>query len=258
MRILLFANNRVGWQIAAWVKERGDDIVGLVLHPPHRRKYGHEIARSVGVSVECIFDGAQLRQPETLDAIRQLNADIGLSVLFGYILHSDLVRIFPAGVVNLHPAYLPYNKGAFPNVWSIVEGTPAGVSLHYIDAGVDTGDIIAQRPVPVTPTDTGKTLYHKLELACIELFRQTWPLILRGQAQRSPQLPGAGTRHSVRDVEGIDEIDLERAYTARELINILRARTFPPHPGAYFRDGGRKVYLRLQLLSEDELSEAAR
>ena len=240
MRILLLANNRVGWQIAAWVKERGDDVVGLVLHPQHRRKYGDEIAKSVGVSADCIFDGARLRQPETVDAIRRLNADIGLSVLFGYILRSDFVRIFPAGVVNLHPAYLPYNKGAFPNVWSIVEGTPAGVSIHYIDEGVDTGDIIGQRPVPVTLTDTGETLYHRLELACIELFKETWPLILRGQAQRSTQSPGAGSHHSVRDVEGIDEIDLGRAYTARELINVLRARTFPPILARIFETEGAK------------------
>jgi methionyl-tRNA formyltransferase len=76
--------------------------------------------------------------------------------------------------------------------------------------------------------------------------------------QRFPQSSGTGTFHHSRDVETIDEIQLDRNYTARELINILRARTFPPHPGAYFLDGGRKVYLRLQLLYEDELSEGSR
>jgi len=255
MRILLLANNWVGWKIAAWLKERGDEIVGLVLHPPSKRKYGDEIVETVGILPDYVFDGSRLRQPETVDAIKHLKADIGLSVFFGYILHSDFLRIFPAGVVNLHPSYLPYNKGAFPNVWSIVEGTPAGVTLHYIDDGVDTGKIIAQNLVPVKATDTGETLHRRLELACVELFKETWPLIVRGQVQSSVQLSGAGTLHKVRDVEKLDEIQLDRSYTARELLNILRARTFPPYPGAYFRDEGRKIYLRLQLVYEDELSK---
>jgi len=57
-------------------------------------------------------------------------------------------------------------------------------------------------------------------------------------------------------VERIDEIDLDRTYTARELIDIVRARTFPPHRGAYFRVGQRKVYLRLQLFYENDISAA--
>jgi methionyl-tRNA formyltransferase len=57
----------------------------------------------------------------------------------------------------------------------------------------------------------------------------------------------------VRDVEEIDEIDLERKYEAGRLIDILKARTFPPYPGAFFRYRGRKIYLRLELLYEDQL-----
>ena len=256
MRILLLANNWVGWKIAAWLRERGDEIVGLVLHPLSRRKYGDEIVETVGILSDYVFDGSRLRQPETVAAIEHLKADIGLSVFFGHILRSDFLHIFPGGVVNIHPSYLPYNKGAFSNVWSLVEGTPAGVTLHYIDDGVDTGNIIAQKLVPVIATDTGATLHRRLELACVELFKETWPLIACGQqVQSSVQVPGAGTYHKVRDVEKLDEIQLERSYTARELLNILRARTFPPYPGAYFRDEGRKVYLQLQLFYEDQSSQ---
>jgi methionyl-tRNA formyltransferase len=251
----LLANNWVGWQVAAWLKERGDEIVGLVLHPPFKRKYGDEIVETVGILPDYVFDGSRLRQPETVDAIEHLKVDIGLSVFFGHILRSDFLHIFPAGVVNIHPSYLPYNKGAFPNVWSIVEGTPAGVTLHYIDDGVDTGNIIAQKLVPVIATDTGETLHRRLELACVELFKETWPLIACGQVRSSVQVSGVGTYHKVRDVEKLDEIQLERSYTARELLSILRARTFPPYPGAYFIDEGRKVYLRLQLFYEDESSQ---
>jgi methionyl-tRNA formyltransferase len=247
MRILLFANNWVGWQVARWLKDQGEEIVGLVLHPSHNRKFGQEIINSVGLPDACVFDGSRLRHSEVLQTIRRLRPQIGLSVLFGYILRAELIRFFPSGVINLHPAYLPYNRGAYPNIWSIVEGTPAGVTLHYIDAGVDTGDIIAQKHVPVDPADTGETLYRKLERACVEIFVESWPLVLRGKVPRTPQAREKGTYHHIGDVERIDGIDLDRTYTARELIDILRARTFPPYAGAYFQNGKRKVYLRLEL-----------
>jgi methionyl-tRNA formyltransferase len=254
MRILLFANNWVGWQVARWLKERGDNLVGLVIHPAQKRQYGEEILKSVGLPEDRIFDGSQLRQADTFQAIKNLQADIGLSIFFGYILLPDFFQLFPAGVVNLHPSYLPYNRGVYPNVWGIVEGTPAGVTLHYIDAGIDTGDIIAQRQLPVEPVDTGETLYRKLEKASVELLKDTWPLILSGQAGRRSQASETeSTFHRAWEVEKIDEIDPDRAYPARDLINLLRARTFPPYAGAYFRVGNRKVYLRLQLLDEDGL-----
>ena len=255
MRILFLGNNWVACQVVRWLRERNEQIVGLVVHPPHKRKYGDEIIRSAQVRPAHIFDGSHLREPDVLQAIKALRPDIGLSILFDYILRGEFLDLFPAGVVNLHPAYLPYNRGQYPNVWSIVEGTPAGVTLHYIDAGVDTGDIIARRQVSSEPVDTGETLYRKLERACVELFKETWPLIRSGQAPRIPQDKQKGTYHRTQDVERIDHIDLNHTYTARELIDVIRARTFPPYPGAYFTQKGRKVYLRIRLLYEQQLSE---
>lgn len=255
MRILFLGNNRVAWQILNWLREQDEEIVGLVVHPPERRRFGDEIINSAGVHRQNIFDGSQLNNKEVLQAIRELKPEIGVSALFGYILYPEFLGLLPRGCVNIHPALLPYNRGAYPNVWSIVEGTPAGATIHYIDEGVDTGDIIAQKKISVEPIDTGKSLYHKLELAAVDLFKENWPLIRSGQAARIVQNKEQGTVHRVRDVESIDEINFDRTYTARELIDIIRARTFPPYPGAYFWHKGRKVYLRLQLLYGEELQE---
>lgn len=247
VRILFLGNNWVAWQTIQWLKSQGEDIVGLVIHPPGTRKYGEEILKSSKVDSARVFDGSQLRKLETLQAIKALCPDMGISAFFGYILTPEFLDMLSAGCVNIHPALLPYNRGAYPNVWSIVEGTPAGVTLHYIDEGIDTGDIIAQHEVPVEPIDTGESLYRKLEQACIDLFRNTWPLLRAGQAPRQPQLLQAGTYHRTNDVIQIDEIELDRRYTARELIDVLRARTFPPHSGAFFRHQGRRVCMRLHL-----------
>jgi methionyl-tRNA formyltransferase len=79
-------------------------------------------------------------------------------------------------------------------------------------------------------------------------------MIKTERAPRIKQSNEPGTYHRTRDVESIDKIDLDCTYTARDLINILRARTFPPYDGAYFETKGRRVYLRLRLEYAEESS----
>ena len=121
-----------------------------------------------------------------------------------------------------------------------------------MDSGIDTGDIIAQKIVPADFTDTGKSLYHKLEGAALELFQENWPKIKNGTHQRTKQ-PKGGTFHRKMGVENIDRIDLNQNYCARDLINILRARTFPPYEGAFIEIEGRKIFLRLELIEYKRL-----
>jgi methionyl-tRNA formyltransferase len=253
MKILVLANNWVGWQIVGWLKERSDQIVGLVVHPLQKGKYRSEIIQSANLPENFIFDGSKIHEPEVFNAIQELKADIGLSISFGYILRNNFLDLFPAGVINLHSSYLPFNRGAHPNIWSIIDKTPAGATLHYIDEGVDTGRIIAQKQVAVMPEDTGETLYRKLEQASISLFMDAWPLVCSGKICAVNQSVESGTHHMVRDLAQVDEIQLDQMYRAADLINILRARTFPPYPGAFYVENNRKVYLRLQLIREEDL-----
>ena len=250
MRILYFANNRLGWEVLRWLKETGEEIVGLVLHPPEARKWGPEIIEAAGVPERAIFSSNTLSNPDVLDRIRELTPDIGLSIMFGYILRPPLLSVFPSGILNLHLSYLPFNRGSAPNVWSIIEGTPAGVTLHRIDAGMDTGDILAQEQVAVDIFDTGESLYRKLQAASMALFQSAWPQFRAGQLFPVPQLSSSGSSHRDRDLDKIDEIDLERTYRARDLIDLLRSRTFGGYRGAYFQVDGKKVYLRLQMEAE--------
>jgi methionyl-tRNA formyltransferase len=244
------ANGWVGYEVLRWLMGRGQPPVGLVLHPADRGKYRTEMIRISGLSSDRIFDGTSLHTAEVRAGIEALQPYLGLSVLFDYILKKELLALFPRGCLNLHPALLPYNRGQYPNVWSLVEGTPSGVTLHYTDEGIDTGDIVAQKEVAVGPTDTGETLYRKLERVSVELFKEVWPQVCSDQVSRTPQVREAGTYHRTRDVETIDEIVLNRTYLARDLINILRARTFPPYRGAYFVHNGRRIYLQVLLRDE--------
>lgn len=250
MRLVCFANNWLGWQALQWLTRQGEELLAVVMHPVGRAKCADEIRAAAADAGAVLIDGSQLREAGVAERIRGLKAEMGVSVLFGYILRQPVLQAFPKGCINLHPALLPFNRGAYPNVWSIVEKTPAGVTLHYLDKDVDTGDVIAQEEVPVLVSDTGTSLYQKLESAGLKLFQETWPTIRSGAAERKPQ-EGAGSFHRVRDVDRLDEIFLERSYRAEELLNIIRARTFPPHPGAYFRHNGRKVFVRVELCEEE-------
>lgn len=251
MRTVFFGNGDVGLAIARQLRDAGDEVVAAVLHPADRARRAAEIADALALPADRVLDGARLREPASVATLRALEPEIGVSAMFGYLLRRDVLELFPRGCVNLHPALLPYNRGAHPNVWSIVDGTPAGVTLHYVDEGVDTGDVVAQRAVPVDAADTGASLYRRLESACEALFAEAWPCVRAGAAPRTPQRAGDGTAHRVADLARLDEIDLDRRYTGRELIDLLRARTFPPHRGAFFRDGARRVYLHLALAAEE-------
>lgn len=126
-------------------------------------------------------------------------------VSYGYrhILRPDVLALFPARSVNLHISYLPWNRGADPNLWSFVEGTPKGVTIHRIDEGVDTGDILVQELVPLDEeADTLATSYAKLQEAIQRLFQDNWERIRAGDLAPRPQASG-GSEHRARDKESL-------------------------------------------------------
>jgi methionyl-tRNA formyltransferase len=251
MRIAFLGNNRIAVDILRHLIRRKEHIVAVVVHPPWdaNPKWRREILR-MARSLHCVVvQGQNINHKKVLKTLRRLEPDVALLMNFGYIVQSPFIRLFPAGAINLHTSYLPYHRGQYPNVWSIVEKSPAGISLHQVDAGVDTGPILARCLVPVQITDTGKTLFEKLEVGPIDFFKQVWPLIRQGKIKAKPQRARSGCSHRSRDVEQLDLIDLNKKYRAGDLINILRARTCPPHDGAYFIDGDRRVYMRLDLYS---------
>ena len=110
-----------------------------------------------------------------------------------------------------------------------------------MDEGIDTGDIVAQHRVEVAASDTGASLYRKLERACFEVFREAWPLVREGRAPRVAQ-QGPGSFHRVADVARIDEIDPDRTYPAGQLVDILRAHVSAPRHSCV---GEGRVYLSL-------------
>ena len=133
--------------------------------------------------------------------------DIYFLVSFGYrhIIRKEILDLLPNRAINLHISYLPWNRGADPNLWSFIEGTPKGVTIHYIDEGIDTGDILVQRKVELDEgNDTLATSYEKLQLAIQKLFIENWNDIVNGCCSRSPQV-GPATQHKLKDKKLVEK-----------------------------------------------------
>jgi len=135
--------------------------------------------------------------------VRENNFEIGISYGYRHILNTDILAACP--FINLHISYLPWNRGAAPNLWSWVNCTPKGVSIHYIDEGIDTGDIIVQQLVPMEESETLKSSYDRLQKSIITLFAEAWPSIKAGKASRSAQDKNAGSFHLEKDRKKLED-----------------------------------------------------
>jgi UDP-2,4-diacetamido-2,4,6-trideoxy-beta-L-altropyranose hydrolase len=133
------------------------------------------------------------------DFVQKLNPDMIVSYNYRHILRRDVISIPPRGSVNLHISYLPWNRGADPNVWSLIDNSPKGVTIHYIDEGVDTGDILVQREIFIDEThETLRSSYDILNAAIRELFMENWEAI-RGCMVQPQRQPVIGTHHYVKN-----------------------------------------------------------
>lgn len=248
MRILYLGNNRLGVRVLRWLATAFPPS-GLVVHPEESARYRDELISASGLSPDRIRDAGAMSTDAGVRWIRELAPEYLVSVAYGYLLSPDILRIPTMAAINLHTGLLPYNRGRNPNVWSIIDRTPSGVTVHHMDPGADTGDIVAQRPVQVRPTDTGESLYQRLEDAAVALFQDTWPLIAAGAAPRRRQ-PSGGTSHRARDLQRTDRLDPDAVMRVADVIDILRSRTFPPYPGAYLDLPSGRVYIRISLSEE--------
>ena len=194
-----------------------------------------------------VFVHSLLTTKEQLGAIRDIEPDYVVSCGCRHIVPEEILDIPSEGCLNLHSSYLPYNRGANPNVWSIVDDTPAGVTIHWMDSGVDTGDIIAREKVSVEFSDTGKDLYERLEDAQVELFQDVWPDILSGQVDEVSQSKEAGTSHQASEFNELCQLDPDEEVRVKDFLNRLRALTFPPYDNAEIEIDGETYYVEVDI-----------
>jgi len=147
------------------------------------------------------LEGRGIAVVHTAEPVTDLSgADLNVSFGYRHIIPESVLATSARPVVNLHIAYLPYNRGAHPNFWALYDNTPSGVTIHEIDAGVDTGPICFQRYVNFAPDENTLARTHARLIREIEaLFVENLDALLSGDYAARPQR-GVGSFHRAADL----------------------------------------------------------
>lgn len=184
---------------------------------------------------------------ENLDMISSLNLDWILLTWWPYIVKKHLIDIPKKGVMNTHNSLLPFNRGVHPNFWAIVEEKEYGVSIHKVTPGVDDGDLIAQTAIPYDWTMTGDHLYELAMVELEKLFAATYPKIRTEDYSLTPQNHKLMTVRKTAEISEASVINLDKKYTARYLLNVIRAKDCLGKPPVYFKDGNKVYEVRIDI-----------
>lgn len=217
-------------------------VVGVVTQPDRPAGRGRRLAPSP-VKQVALERGLSLSQPHSLrtpEAVAQLSAwkpDVIVVAAFGQILPQDVLGLPPHGCLNVHGSLLPHWRGAAPVAAAILAGDEVtGVTIMQMDAGLDTGPVLAQREETILPDDTQATLEERLAYLGAELLVETLSAYLAGNLLPRPQ-PEEGATYAgqLRKEDGL----LDWSRPAVELDRQVRA--FTPWPGAFTTWRGQRL-----------------
>lgn len=238
MRVVFFGNHTVGVRTLEAIAEL-DEVAAVIAHPSDpedgiRYLSVYEHARNSGLPVVR----GRPRDPEVVRLLADIDADLIWVTDYRYVLPREMFCRARWGAVNLHPSLLPKYRGRAPINWAILNGeTRLGLTAHFIDDGVDSGDIIAQRGFQLRDDqDVGDALdllyplYKDITREVLEYFRA-------GQVPRMPQDHTRATSFPRRTPED-GSIDWTRPAT--DIINLVRA-VARPYPGAFTTYQGDKL-----------------
>ena len=253
---IVYAGDR---DIAVWVLrfilEQGIRPLALLIPAAEKATHSDDLISLCDyLRDDLILRGTTFRGRSGLAILRSLAPDYIICVHFPYLVPKAVLQIPKAGVLNLHPAWLPYNRGWHTPTWAILEGTPYGATLHFMAEELDSGDIIHRKELDILPEDTADTLYRRVKHLELDVFREAWPSLLAGSPPRTPQDPNGGTSHRREALFSpeIQEIEMNETARSGDLINRVRALTTNRiDEAAYFVRDGKRYRVRVQITVEN-------
>ncbi|ONI39602.1 methionyl-tRNA formyltransferase [Candidatus Epulonipiscium fishelsonii] len=210
--------------------------IQLVITQPDRPKgRGNTLTMSPVKELAVKYD-LEVRQPERIkqdeelyEYLKKLSPDLIVVVAFGQILPESILNIPKLGCINIHGSLLPRYRGAAPIQWSIINDEQVtGVTIMYMDKGMDTGDIIYKKEIPILPNETATSLYNKMMYIGADALKEALPLIEAGGKLREVQNHSAATYAPII-TKSLGEIDWSQS---AEAIDCL-VRGVESWPGAY-------------------------
>lgn len=239
MKLLLFIDGYVGEKVYSYlIKEHPEDI-GMVV-----------LAEDSTLEEKIKKDNIKYvknNYPNIGELLKESDFELGLSVWWPYLIDEQVLNVPTSGIINFHPSLLPLNRGKNYNFWAIVEECAFGVTLHFLDEGIDTGDIIFQKELAYDWADTGESLFYRARDAMIDLFIKNYSKIRVGDYIRQKQELRIGSYHNSSELDPASKIELDKKYTARELLNVIRARTFDGYPGCSFVVGQEEYEIKIKI-----------
>lgn len=212
---------------------------GLKLSPPPTKVFAEER----GITV---LQPPGIRTEAFLRDLAELNPDIIIVAAYGKILPKSVLELPGFGCINVHASILPKYRGAAPVNWAIARGEKVtGVTIMRMDEGMDTGDILLTREVPIDDDDTGETLSGKLSLAGAELLLRALENLKRGELHPLKQNGSLATYAPMLKKED-GRIDWSKP--AGEIRNLIRGML--PWPGAFTLLGGKLLKIYKAAISE--------
>ena len=239
MRIALIGQAGFGADVLKGLLAKGRQVVGVFCPPDRGSKVDplKEAAQEVGVPV---FQPPRMKDPEAYDQMVSLNPDLAVLAFVTDIVPGKVLDVPKIGSICYHPSILPKYRGASAINWAVINGeTKSGLTIFWVDAGIDTGDILLQKEVDIDPEETtGKVYFNKLYPMGVDAVIEAVDLIAAGKAPRIAQ------DHSKANYDPpCDEkvAGLDWGKPGREVFNFIRG--CDPQPGATTTFKGETVKL---------------
>lgn len=233
MRVLFIGTGEIGLPSLEWLLACGRHEVVAVVTQPDKPVGRKQHLTPPQTKLRALAANVPVLQPlkirHAADELRALQPDVAVVVAYGQILPRAVLDVPRLGCLNIHASLLPKYRGAAPIQAAIREGDrETGVTIMFMDEGLDTGDILLTKPLAIASGETGGTLHDRLSLAAPAALEEALDLLAAGRAPRTPQDNAAAT-HIGKLTREHGRLDWSRA--AVELERLVRA--YDPWPGTF-------------------------
>jgi methionyl-tRNA formyltransferase len=239
MRVVFLGSQEIGARCLEVVAEAGHEIVGVgTFQAGEHEGWTDDVVRVAEERSLPRIRGRRFRTRKAIEELRTLAPDILFAIGWRWILPPEVLAIPPKECLGIHGSLLPRLRGFAPVNWALIRDEPrTGPTLFYFDDGMDTGDIVGQRPFDLTDDDDAGTVRRRLADAAVDLLGEHLPGLAEGTEPRLAQpKEGATYGDQRRPDDGV--IDWEQ--DPRSVFNWVRGLT-RPYPGAFTELGGRRV-----------------
>jgi methionyl-tRNA formyltransferase len=242
MRIVFIGTGEIGVPTLRALQESEHELVGIVTQtdkPVGRTQKitAPPIKAALAGTKMSILQPAKIKDSQAIEEIRALTPDVIVVIAYGQILPGAVLEIPRIACLNLHASLLPRWRGAAPIQAAIAAGDrETGITVMYMDEGLDTGDVLLQRKIDISPSETGGSLHDRLAEAAPEALLESLSLLATGNAPRIPQDKSLATNAPKLNRED-GRIDWNESAGAIE----RKIRAYDPWPGAFTEFNNRKL-----------------